>query len=62
MLTRPELFVFRTQLRFRTYQKLEYTQEGSIQHHSAVHNLHTVYFATDLIRRPKGRERINETL
>ena len=58
MINRPELLIFRTQLRFRMYQKLEYTQEVSIQHHPAVHKLHTVYFATDLIWRSKGRERI----
>ena len=49
MLERPEIFILRTQLRFRVYQKLEFMQEVSVQHPKAAYKLHTVYLATDLI-------------
>ena len=57
------MFIFRNQLRFWMYQKLKkITQEVSIQHHIAAYKLHTVYFATYLIWRPNGRERVKPTL
>ena len=40
------------------YQKSEFTQGVSIQHPIAAYKLHAVYFATDLIWRPTGRERV----
>ena len=45
------MLVLRTQLRFRMYQKLEFTQEVNIQHPTAAYKLYTVCmcFATDLI-------------
>ena len=46
MLKRLEMFIQRTQRRFRMYQKPEITQEVSIQPPTAAHKLHTVYFAT----------------
>ena len=49
MLKRLGMFIFRNQLRFRMYQKLEFTQEVSIPNPTAAYKLHTVYFATDLI-------------
>ena len=59
MLKRLEMFILRTQRRFRMYQKLEFTQEVSFQHPIAAYKLHAVYFATDLTGRPKNRERVN---
>ena len=49
MLQRSEAPFLRNQLRFRTYRKMEFMQEVSIQHPMAAYKLHTVYFATDLI-------------
>ena len=43
------MFIFRNQFRLRLYQKLEFTQEVSIQHPLAVYKLHSVYLATDLM-------------
>ena len=57
MLKRLGMFIFRNQLRFRMYQKLEFTQEVSIQYPIASYNLHTVYLATDLLWRPKATEK-----
>ena len=61
MIKRPEMFILRTQLHFRIYQKLEFTQEVSIQYPVAAYKLHTVFFATDFLWRPKDRERVNST-
>ena len=58
MLKRLEMFIFRNQLRFRMYQKLEFTQEVSIRYPIAAYKLHTVHSATDLIWRLKGKERV----
>ena len=57
ILKRLEIMIFRTPLRFRMYQKLEFTQ-FIIQHHPAEYKLHTLCFATDLIWRPHGKERV----
>ena len=54
MLKRSEMFTFRNQFHLRMYQRLEFTQEVSIQHPIAAYKLHTVYFATDLIGCPKA--------
>ena len=59
MLKRLEMFILRTQCRFRMYQKLEFALEVSIQHPIAAYKLRTVYFGPDLIWRPKGRKRVN---
>ena len=57
---RPEMFILRTQLCLRMYPKSEFTQEASIQHPTAAYKLHQVYFVvTDLMWRPKRRERVN---
>ena len=61
MLKRSEMFILRTQLRYRIYQKLEFTQELCIKHPIAAYKLHTVYFAAYLIWRPKGRERVKKS-
>ena len=58
MLQRPEMFILGTPLHYRMYQKLEFTQEVSVQHPTAAYKLHTVYFATNLIWCPKSRERV----
>ena len=42
MLKRPEMFFPRTQLRFKMYQKLEFTQEVRIHHSIAAYKPHTV--------------------
>ena len=49
LLKRSEMFTFRNQFHLRMYQRLEFTQEVSIQHPIAAYKLHTVCFATDLI-------------
>ena len=49
MLKRPEMFILRTQLLLRMYQKLELTQEASIQDPPAVYKLHALCFATHLV-------------
>ena len=63
MLKTPEMFILRTQLYFSMYQKLklQFTQEVSIQDPIVAYTVHTVYLATDLLRRPKGRERVKVT-
>ena len=43
------MFIIKTQLHFEMYQKLEFTQEVSIQYPIATYNLHTVYLATHLL-------------
>ena len=55
------MFILRTQPRFRMYQRLEFTQEVSIQHPIAAYKLHTVYLATDLTRRRKGGEGVPDS-
>ena len=54
------MFIFKTQLRFVMYQKLEFMKEVSIQHPIAAYKLHIMYFATDLTWLSKGRERVTE--
>ena len=56
MWKRPEMFIPKTQLCFRMYQKLEFMQEVSIEHPIAAYKLHTVCFAAHFIWGSKGRE------
>ena len=39
MLQRPEMFILGTPLHYRMYQKLEFTQEVSVQHPTAAYKL-----------------------
>ena len=54
------MFILRALLRFTLYQKLEFMQKLAFNILQSIYKLHTVYFATDLIWHPKGRERVKD--